>query len=139
MSRKSVFILLILITAAGAVSICSSLFPRSRAVVAKAAANRQEHPDRQEIISGPGRIEPISEDIKLGSELSGKLKAVYVEEGDRIAAGQLLAELQNDDYRAQIDSAEAQVAAKQAALRKVLNGARSQERSEAMSSVSEAE
>jgi HlyD family secretion protein len=139
MSRKRVFILLILIAAALTVTIGASLFPRSRGVVAKAAANRQQPAGRQEIISGPGRIEPISEDIKLGSELSGKLKAVYVEEGDRITAAQLLAELRNDDYRAQIDSAEAQVAAKQATLRKVLNGARSQERLEAMSSVSEAE
>jgi multidrug resistance efflux pump len=64
---------------------------------------------------------------------------VYVEEGDHVTSGQLLAELQNDDYRAQIESAEAQVIAKEATLRKVVNGARLQERSEAMSSVRAAE
>ncbi len=90
------------------------------------------------LIAGPGRVEPYSEDIKIGSELSGRLKTVRVEEGDRIRRGQVLAELENDDYRAQVESARANIAAKQAALRKVINGARRQERDEAWSSVSEA-
>lgn len=102
-------------------------------------ASAPQAPERQALVSGPGRVEPATEDIKLGSELSGKLKAVYVEEGDTIRRGQVLAELENDDYRAQVGSAEAEVAAKEATLRKVLNGARAQERSEALSSVRAAE
>src|SRR5208337_680346 len=89
-------------------------------------------------IAGPGRVEPYSEDIKIGSELSGRLKSVFVEEGDAIRRGQVLAELENADYRAQVESAKASVAAKEAALRKVINGARRQERDEAWSSVNEA-
>lgn len=90
------------------------------------------------MIAGPGRVEPASEDIKIGSELSGRLKAVYVEEADPIRRGQVLAELENADYRAQVESARANVIAKQATLRKVVNGARRQERDEAWSSVNEA-
>ena len=93
----------------------------------------------QSLIAGPGRIEPYSENIKLGSELSGKLKNVLVEEGDKIARGQVLAELENSDYRAQVASAEAQVQQKEAELRKVINGARTAERREALSNVNEAE
>jgi len=89
-------------------------------------------------IAGPGRVEPSSEDIKIGSELSGRLKTVNVEEGDSIHRGQVLAELENADYRAQVVSARANVAGKEAALRKVINGARRQERAEAWSSVNEA-
>jgi HlyD family secretion protein len=129
-------LVLILVIAALAVALSATIFARSRGTAAKvAAAGRQQQGEQQQIISGPGRVEPLSEDIKLGSELSGKLKSVRVEEGDHVTSGQLLAELQNDDYRAQIGSAEAQVIAKEATLRKVLNGARVQERSEAMSSV----
>jgi HlyD family secretion protein len=91
-----------------------------------------------ELIAGPGRVEPYSEDIKIGSELSGRLKQVYVEEGDAIHRGQVLAELENADYRAQVESAQANVIAKEATLRKVINGARRQERDEAWSSVNEA-
>ena len=90
------------------------------------------------MIAGPGRVEPSSEDIKIGSELSGRLKTVNVEEGDAIHRGQVLAELENADYRAQVESSRANVDAKEAALRKVINGARHQERAEAWSSVSEA-
>jgi HlyD family secretion protein len=87
------------------------------------------------IVAGAGRVEPESEDIKLGAELSGKLKAVYVEEGDHVVKGQLLAELENTDYRAQIASARAELEQREAELRKVLNGARREERREAYSSV----
>ena len=90
------------------------------------------------LIAGPGRVEPASEDIKIGSELSGRLKIVNVEEGDAIHRGQVLAELENADYRAEVESARANVVAKDAALRKVVNGARHQERAEAWSSVNEA-
>jgi HlyD family secretion protein len=87
------------------------------------------------LVAGPGRVEPVSEDIKIGSELSGKLRSVNVEEGDHVRKGQVLAVLENDDYRAEVLSAEAEVSSKKATLRKVLNGARTQERSEAWSSV----
>ena len=90
------------------------------------------------LIAGPGRVEPYTEDIKIGSELSGRLKSVFVEEGDTVHRGQVLAELENADYRAEVESAKASVAAKEAALRKVINGARRQERDEAWSSVDEA-
>ena len=92
-----------------------------------------------ELIAGPGRVEPVSEDIKIGSELSGKLHSVTVEEGDSVRKGQVLAVLENDDYRAEVLSAEAEVGAKQATLRKVINGARPQERSQALSSVEAAQ
>jgi HlyD family secretion protein len=103
-----------------------------------AAANTAAARHEPELISGPGRVEPYSEDIKIGSELSGRLKSVNVEEGDAIHRGQVLAELENADYRAQVESARANVVAKEATLRKVINGARRQERDEAWSSVIEA-
>ncbi|HKD01744.1 MAG TPA: HlyD family efflux transporter periplasmic adaptor subunit [Terriglobales bacterium] len=103
---------------------------------AAAPAQTQAH---DSLVAGPGRVEPLSEDIKLGSELSGKLRSVNVEEGDPVRKGQILAVLENDDYLAEVKSAAAQVDAKEATLRKVVNGARRQERSQALSSVHEAE
>lgn len=87
------------------------------------------------LVAGPGRVEPSSEDIKIGSELSGKLKAVLVEEGDHVHRGQVLAVLVNDDFYAEVLSARAKIQMKEATLRKVLNGARKQERSEALATV----
>jgi HlyD family secretion protein len=96
-------------------------------------------PKALSLIAGPGMVEPVSEDIQLGSELSGKLKSVKVEAGDHVRQGQVLAVIENADYRAQVLSAGAEVQAKEATLRKVVNGARSQERSEALASLREAE
>jgi HlyD family secretion protein len=92
----------------------------------------------QFLIAAAGRVEPGSEDIKLASEINGKLKTIFVEEGDHVQRGQVMAELENSDYRAQVESAGAEVLQKEAELRKVVNGARTQERREALSSVEEA-
>src|SRR5690242_7626738 len=69
------------------------IYARSRKneQAARAASAPTETP---RLVSGPGRVEPTSEEIKLGSELSGKLKSVNVEEGDTVHRGQVLAELQ---------------------------------------------
>jgi len=116
----------------------SLMLASRRAHETTAAAMRDQASQRRLLIAGPGRVEPASEDIKIGSELSGRLKTVHVEEGDAIRRGQVLAELENADYRAQVESARANVVAKEATLRKVINGARRQERAEAWSSVNEA-
>jgi HlyD family secretion protein len=106
---------------------------RTRTTNAPSVAAAQ--PKTAQLIAGPGKVEPVSEDIQLGSELSGKLKSVNVEEGNRVRTGQVLAELENADYRAEVLSAEADVQAKEATLRKVVNGARTQERSQALATV----
>ncbi len=99
----------------------------------KAAASRTG------LVAGPGRVEPVSEEIKVASQLTGKVKYVRVEEGSSVRQGQILAILEFDDAMAQCASAEAELQQKQAELRKVINGARDQERREAAAAVTEAE
>jgi HlyD family secretion protein len=122
----------------GVFLLTASLMIASRRAHESQAASATVSHREPELIAGPGRVEPYSEDIKIGSELSGRLKSVNVEEGDAIHRGEVLAELENADYRAEVESAQANVVAKEAALRKVINGARHQERAEAWSSVDEA-
>jgi HlyD family secretion protein len=87
-----------------------------------------------DVTAGEGTVEPLSQDIQLGSELSGKLKLVNVEQGDIIHKGEMLAVLENDDYAAELASSIAEVRAKEAALHKVVHGAQGQERAEALAS-----
>jgi HlyD family secretion protein len=105
----------------------------------KSGALAEATSDAPQLVAGPGRVESASEEIKIGAELSGKIRNVLVEEGDKVSRGQLLASLENDDYLALVDAAEAAVRVKQAALRKIVNGARVQERSQALSVVRAAE
>jgi multidrug resistance efflux pump len=86
-------------------------------------------------ISAPGRVEAVSEEIRVSSELSGRLRRVPVEEGEHVSKGQVLAEIENDDYVARVSAAEATLAVRQAELERTINGARSQERRAAEATV----
>jgi multidrug resistance efflux pump len=90
------------------------------------------------LVVAPGRVEPVSEEIEVGAEINGKLQAVLVEEGSRVRRGQVIALLENGDYRARVTSAQALIVQKEAELRRVINGARDQERREALAAVTEA-
>lgn len=59
------------------------------------------------IAAGNGRLEATEVDV--ASKLAGRLVGVAVREGDQVTAGQLLAELDADDLKAQQRAAEAQV------------------------------
>jgi RND family efflux transporter MFP subunit len=50
----------------------------------------------------------------VSSEVSGRLAALYVEEGSRVVEGQVLGMLQNQDQRAAVESAKAALAAAEA-------------------------
>jgi len=118
-----------------AVAITLNAVPRH---VTKAAVTSPV-PPQERYVAGPGAVEPVSEDIKVGSELSGKLRNVLVEEGDRVHSGQVVAVLENADLQAQILNSAALVSQREAELRKTINGARNQERRQAESSVQESD
>ena len=90
-------------------------------------------------VVGAGRVEPVSEEIKIAAELDGRLASVPVEEGARVRRGQVLATLVNGDFAARIAMAEAAVAERAAALDRIVNGARVEERRESEAQVREAE
>jgi HlyD family secretion protein len=94
---------------------------------------------RQRVIAALGRIEPVSEEIRVAAAMTGRLAEVLVEEGDTLSRGQLIARLENADHAARVRAAEAGVQVARAALERVLNGARPAEREEAAASVREAE
>ena len=125
------------IVAAAALIAMSLTMVATHARHAAAAAASSPVPSQERYVAGPGAVEPVSEDIKVGSELSGKLRSVLVEEGDRVSAGQVVAVLENADLEAQIHTSAAQVKQREAELRKTVNGARDQERRQALSSVQE--
>src|SRR6516164_9399015 len=96
----------ILIAATVALLFSFALFLRGRARPVKAAPMPSAI-SRDGLIAAPGRVEAVSEEIRVSSELSGRLKSVSVEEGDRVRRGQVLAELENADYKARVAASEA--------------------------------
>jgi len=81
--------------------------------------------------AGPGLVEAPSEAVQVSAQIGGRLERVLVDEGDRVRAGQVVATIEGADYAARVASARATLSLREAELRRVINGARQQERAEA--------
>lgn len=66
-------------------------------------------------------------EVSLGFRQSGRVARLPVEEGDRVSAGQLLAELDDEPFQHAVAAARAQVAQAEAALARLEAGSRAQE------------
>jgi membrane fusion protein, multidrug efflux system len=70
-----------------------------------------------------GKVEQLTDDAyvrgdltPLSTKVAGIVRAVHVEDYQQVHKGELIVELQDDDYRAQVDQASAAVAAAHAAI-----------------------
>ena len=133
--KRSMYILL---AATVVVLLPTVVVVRSREHAVKAAPSPTVF-SRDGLIAAPGRVEAVSEEIRVSSELSGRLMSVPVEEGDRVQKGQVLAQLENKDYIARVAESEALLAGRRAELDRTINGARSQERQAAKASLAAAQ
>jgi HlyD family secretion protein len=60
--------------------------------------------------TAPGRVEPSSQTIRIAAPIAGRIAEVLVKVNQKIFAGELLARLDDDEARARLAGAEAQVA-----------------------------
>ncbi len=74
-----------------------------------------EKGDLAKSVVATGKIEPITK-VEIKSKASGIVKKLYVEAGDRVKAGQVLAELDKDEILAQVKQSEASLEAAQSNL-----------------------
>ncbi len=91
------------------------------------------------VFSAPGVTEPRSRSVQIVSELSGTLKSISVQAGERVQRGQLVAELDHSLQQAQADLAEASLARAEAELARVKNGERPEDIAVLQANVDEAE
>lgn len=83
-----------------------------------------------------GHIETTQTDLSF--KVAGKLATVKVQEGDQVAPGQVVAELEDQDLRQEVAVAAARLAAAQANLKKLKTGSRPQELMDAKAAVAQA-
>ena len=86
--------------------------------------------ERQDSVAASGSVEG-SETADVAFQVSGRVARVFVEEGQHVARGQLLAELEPTDYRNALDAANAQKQVAEALAQKAAGGLRKQEVEEA--------
>jgi membrane fusion protein YbhG len=71
----------------------------------------------------------------LAFNVAGRVETMLVEEGDEVSKGQLLAKIEPETYQAEVDVAEAQIAAQHATLNRLLAGSRPEEIKESRANV----
>jgi HlyD family secretion protein len=89
-------------------------------------------------ITASGTVQPM-QTVNLSPKTSGVLVELFVEQGDRVSSGQVIARMQSDDIEAELIQARARVAQAQARLAEVRSGNRPEEISQAQASVAQAE
>ena len=86
----------------------------------------------------PGRVEPISGEIKIAAPLAGLIAEVMVKTGDKVVNGELLVRLRDEEVQARIANAEAQIAMRKRARNDQAPSSRAGDRRKAEDAVSDA-
>jgi HlyD family secretion protein len=76
--------------------------------------------------------------IQVASKVLGKVAWIGVDKGDRVKEGQIIARLEDDEYRAQLQQAKGQLANLEARLLEATNGSRPEEISAAIANLNAA-
>lgn len=66
-------------------------------------------------VTATGRIQPVTQ-VNISADVSGKITRLEVEEGDWVEKGQLLLELEREQYQAAMENAEASLRVSQSAV-----------------------
>ncbi len=85
-------------------------------------------------LEASGSIEPITS-VNISPKNTGRLTALYVEQGDTVKAGQLLARMDSANLTAELAQAQAELAQAKAEYTKILNGNRQEAIARAKSQV----
>ncbi|WP_040696988.1 efflux RND transporter periplasmic adaptor subunit [Nodosilinea nodulosa] len=85
-------------------------------------------------VAASGTVKPV-QTVNLSPENAGILEQLYVEQGDRVEQGQLIARMRNRDTAAQVDQNQAAVAEAEAALADLRQGSRPDEIDQAKATV----
>jgi HlyD family secretion protein len=89
-------------------------------------------------ITASGRVEPV-QTVNLSPKTAGILEELYVEQGDQVTQGQLIARMESADIEAQIRQREAAIAELRAQLADVRQGADTEAIAQAEAAVQAAE
>ncbi len=97
------------------------------------ARSQQDHAAGVLVASGLIEVE----EVDIASELGGRVVRLYVDEGDEVQAGDVLVQLDDEVYRAQVRQAQAAVDAARAALDRAEGGATTGEIAQARAALSQ--
>jgi ABC exporter DevB family membrane fusion protein len=79
-------------------------------------------------VAAEGKVEAMPGfEVEIGSELNGRIERFFVNEGDTVKKGDLIASLENRDLKAKLRESETEVTVARARLNEVVSGSRTEE------------
>src|SRR5574340_841053 len=109
MNKKVIFIIVGVIAVAG---ILFATLKFSGGSAPEVQTGKVQREDLQTIVSASGEIKPQTY-VNIGANAFGKITHLYVQEGDHVKKGQLLAQLENVQSAADVNANEASLQAAQ--------------------------
>jgi multidrug efflux pump subunit AcrA (membrane-fusion protein) len=106
-----------------------------------AIAVRVQHPariTRPLSVTASGTVEAL-DTVDLGFQVAGRIARVFVEEGQQVQKGQLIAELDAADYQFGLQASEGQVGVAQSGFEKAQSGSRKEELEQARAAFEKAQ
>ena len=113
--RRRLRIILVLVLIAVAIAIIGAIIQKRNPDGIKVFTEEVKARNIQERVSASGKVFPQTE-VKISSDVSGEIIELYVEEGDSVVAGQLLAKIDPDTYQSQVQRGVASVNSSKAQL-----------------------
>ena len=120
----------------GAVWVATGADPENARAVA--SAQRGSGPDRAVALASTARVEGASDTIEVGAGLDGVVAELRVREGDRVAAGDVLAVIDRRELAGELRAAHAAAEAARQSRVRILRGSRAEDRDRADAEVSAA-
>jgi len=134
-NRKLAGLIVVLVAAVAAAFLIAAPFRAEEAPSSPSGAPAQ----KRWTAVAPGRVEPLSRDIKITAPVMGRIAEVLVSPNDKVFAGELLVRLEDGEALARLAAADAQVALHKRARNDASTPKGSAERRKAEDAVADAE
>src|SRR5229473_3627518 len=139
-ARRYILIGIGLLVVLGLVAMAYRLFSRdaSEVEVVRASAQSTGSSDAGGVVLSASGYIVAHHKINLNSKVTGRVKWIGVEKGDKVKEGQILVRLEDDEFRAQYEQANGAAQNARAYLQELQNGSRPEEIQQAQHNLDEA-
>jgi HlyD family secretion protein len=136
-ARRYILIGIAVLVLLGLVTLAYRVFSRDAAEVEVVRASASSAEVGGVVLSASGYI-VAHHKINLNSKVTGRVKWIGVEKGDKVKEGQILVRLEDDEFRAQYEQANGAAQNARAYLQELQNGSRPEEIQQAQHNLDEA-
>ena len=106
--KRNNLVIIILVAVIALLIVAVALNNRNKPKGEKVTVEKTERRTIMERVAASGKVFPVTE-VKISSDVSGEIVELYVEEGDSVVLGQVLAKIDPDAYLSQVERGQAGV------------------------------